>query len=257
MRAISTFHQVTAFFLAAVAAVMLLSLPWWYLALLFLLYSAIVFSGVYFIRLNFFIRSRNHGSRNHKRVAITFDDGPDSTLTAQLLAVLKEHQVPATFFVIGKNIAGKENLLREIAEQGHLVGNHSYDHGFWFSIASPEAITEEIKKCNAAVAAVIGCEPQFFRPPYGVTNPRVAEGIQMAAVTSIGWSLRSYDTMHQTPEALLAAVKKKLKNGDVLLFHDTLEVTIAAMPEIIRYLRAQDVEVVSLDALLGQPAYRL
>ncbi|MFN8308637.1 MAG: polysaccharide deacetylase family protein [Chitinophagales bacterium] len=241
-------------FLLAVVMMLICSVTWYWWVLMCFFYTAVIFLGSYFIQLNFFIHSFNKSALNEKKIALTFDDGPNEA-TPQLLDFLKQENIPATFFLIGKNIAGKEALLQRMLNENHLIGNHSYEHGFWFSMQSPSKVVAEMNACNRQIQAFTGKRPLFFRPPYGVTNPWVASGISECKMYSIGWSLRSYDTVSKSPQALARSVIKKLKSGDVLLFHDAATHTIQALPEIIAYLRQQQISVVPLNELLQLQPY--
>ncbi len=226
----------------------------WYFLLL-LLYGGVIALGSYFIQLQFFTSSYNCGSAAKRQIALTFDDGPDATFTPQVLDILKQHQVPATFFIIGRNIAGNEPIIKRMTDEGHLIGNHSWGHTFWFSMQKAEQIAAEINQTTDAIAQITGRRMKFFRPPYGVTNPMIAAAIKSAGVYSIGWSLRSYDTVANSREQLLQKLTKNLKNGDILLLHDWGAHTIGILSDYIKYVRGQGYEIVALDQLLGLHAY--
>ena len=107
-------------------------LPLYVYLLLFITYSLIVFWGCYNVGSNFFIKIICKAQTNKKEIAISFDDGPAVNFTPAILQVLKNENVKATFFCIGNRIAGNEDILKQIKEAGHIIGNHSYSHHFWF-----------------------------------------------------------------------------------------------------------------------------
>jgi peptidoglycan/xylan/chitin deacetylase (PgdA/CDA1 family) len=226
----------------------------WYF-LFVLLYFGIIALGSYFIQLNFFTFSYCQGRKDKKQITITFDDGPQSDFTPHVLDILAAEKVPATFFLIGKNIAGNEAIIKRIDKDGHLIGNHSWGHTFWFSMNRPAQSIEEIYHTRDTVESITGKRMRLFRPPYGVTNPLVAKAITATGVLSIGWSLRSYDTVAKSTDQLLARLIKTLKNGDIVLFHDWGRHTIGILPDYIKYVRTQGYEIVPLDRLLGIDAY--
>ncbi|MEP6748902.1 MAG: polysaccharide deacetylase family protein, partial [Bacteroidota bacterium] len=101
-----------------------------------LVYSLLLFYGSYYVGSNFFMKVLCRANTSAKEIAISFDDGPSHQYTAEILQVLKLNNVPAIFFCIGKNIGGNELLLKQIVEEGHVIGNHSYSHHFWFDLFS-------------------------------------------------------------------------------------------------------------------------
>jgi len=171
------------------------------------------------------------------------------------LDILKEQQTPAAFFVIGQQIEGNETILKRIDNEGHLIGNHSYSHNFWFSMKSATSMFDDIKKCNEEIEKAIVKRPVLFRPPYGVTNPMVAKAIKMAGYTSIGWSLRTFDTVAKSKEKLLQKTLSNLETGSVVLFHDNGPYTIAILKDFIVAVRLKGFEIVRIDKLLDVKAY--
>lgn len=226
---------------------------WYWYLLLVVLYMSVSAAGSYFIGLNYFVHSYNHGNPSRRQIAITFDDGPNEH-TKQILNILKAEKVPATFFCIGENIGGKQDILKRIVDEGHLIGNHSYRHRHTFPLQQPQAISTEIHQCNNAIARVTGQSPRLFRPPFGVTNPMVAHGIAMTGMHSIGWSLRSYDTVQREPQKLLRKVSRA-SAGDIVLFHEAGLQTAAILSQFIQNARARGLEIVPLDRLLDIDAY--
>ena len=210
-------------------------------------------AGSYFIGLNYFLHSYNKGNSAKRQIAITFDDGPNED-TPVILDILHKEQAPATFFCIGQNIASREAILKRAADEGHLIGNHSFRHLHSFPMQMPDAIASEIKQCNEQIQRVIGHAPRLFRPPFGVTDPMVARGIAMTGMYSIGWSLRSYDTVVKDRQALLSKVSK-VSGGDIVLFHEAGIHTAAILSQFIQNARAKGLEIVPLDRLLDIDAY--
>ena len=227
----------------------------WYI-LLFLLYTFVIALGSYFIQLQFFTHSYCNGGSDKPYIAITFDDGPQHPHTVAILDILKEEKVPATFFLIGKNVTGNENIVKRMDSEGHLIGTHSFYHHWRFPLQKKEKIAAEITLSQKAISGIIGRKPLLFRPPFGVTDPPLAAGIKLAAVASIGWSVRSYDTVISSPDSLLARVSK-LKNGDIVLFHDAGLQTNVILPLFIKYVRSKGFEIVPLDKLSGINPYEI
>lgn len=179
------------------------------------------------------------------RVALTFDDGLAEHTTA-ILDILKKEKIPATFFLIGKNIAGNEAVLQRMKAEGHSIGNHSFDHGFHFDWQSAAKMQEEIEHTNQIIEAVTGNATNLFRPPYGVTNPNLAKAIRNSNMRSIGWSLRSKDTVAKSEVKLLRKILRKVKPGDIILLHDRCSITAAILPELIATLKKRGFEFATL-----------
>lgn len=196
-----------------------------------------------------------HGNREEKTVAITFDDGPDPATTPAILEALRKHDVKATFFVIGHKIAGNEELIKKIDAEGHILGNHSFAHtnlwDFWPSFL----IHRDLLKTEALIQSITGRKVKFFRPPYGVINPMVSGGLRKTHYTVIAWSRWSLDTAIIDPERLYQRITDKLKPGDIILMHDTQQVTAEILDRALISIREQGLKVVPLENLVNLPAY--
>lgn len=231
-------------------------LPLYSYLIWFASYLLTVFWGVYFMQLNYFMVSLCKGKSHKKQIAITFDDGPIRDFTPAVLDILKAENVPAAFFLIGKNISGNEDIVMRALAEGHIIGNHSFYHDFWFSLHLRNTMTADLKLCEEEIFRVSGKRTAFFRPPYGVMNPGVAKVILRCGYYSIGWSVRTYDTGAKSTEKLLKRSLKNLENGDVILFHDWGLCTIGILSEFIREVRSRGFEIVSLDKMFGVDPYR-
>jgi len=219
------------------------------------IYSLLLFYGSYFIQSGFYIKATCSAQTDKKIIALTFDDGPAKSYTPQILRVLEEHDVQAAFFCIGNRIAGNETLVQAIHEQGHIIGNHSYSHHFWFDLFSSKKMLSDMKLMDAIVNEYTGLTPKLFRPPYGVTNPNVKKAIINGGYTPVGWSLRSMDTVIKDEKKLLEKVKQSINPGTIILFHDTSKTTLGILPEFIRYVKANGYEIVRLDKMVNLSVY--
>ncbi len=195
-----------------------------------LVYSLLLFYGSYAVESNFFMKVLCSADTAAMQIAISFDDGPATAHTAEILQVLRHHQVPAAFFCIGKNIAGNEVLLKQIADEGHIIGNHSYSHHFWFDLFSTKRMRTDLQQMSEAVKNTIGVQPLLFRPPYGVTTPNMRRVMDSSGYTAIGWNIRSMDTVIKDGEKLLQKINTRLQPGAVVLLHDTSACTLAILP---------------------------
>jgi peptidoglycan/xylan/chitin deacetylase (PgdA/CDA1 family) len=223
--------------------------------LLFVVYSGIVFYGCYYVGSNFFIKIICSAKTNKKEIAISFDDGPATNFTPGILQLLKQENIKATFFCIGKRIAGNENILRQIKDDGHIIGNHSYSHHFWFDMFSSKKMLDDLEQMDHEMKKVTGLQPKLFRPPYGVTNPNLKKAIINGDYTPVGWSVRSMDTVIKDEKKLLSKINRSIKPGAVFLFHDTSKTTLNILPAFIEEVKNKGFLIIPLDKLLHLKAY--
>lgn len=226
-----------------------------YVALI-LIFLIIHTLGSIILSMRFFLPVLYRGNATSNAIAITFDDGPVAGNTEKILDILEHHQVHATFFCIGHRVDHNPALTKRIHDAGHLIGNHSYWHGKTFDLQSAEKIIKELEDTDLALKNAAGISPLFFRPPYGVTNPMVAKAVRRGAYKTIGWSIRSFDTINHDHEKLFKRVTKSIKGGDIILFHDYCNVTIDILPELLAHIAKLGLKVVRTDTLLNEEAYR-
>lgn len=230
-------------------------LPVYVYPLLFIIYSLIVFYGCYYVGSNFFIKIICAGNTNQKEIAISFDDGPAINHTPEILRLLKQDNIKATFFCIGNRIAGNENIVRQIKEDGHIIGNHSYSHHFWFDMFSSKKMLQDLRLMDYELKRATGLQPKLFRPPYGVTNPNLKKAIMAGNYTPVGWSVRSMDTVIKEEKILLDKIIKLLKPGAIFLFHDTSSTTLQMLPTFIKEVKNRGYQIIPLDKLLHLNPY--
>jgi len=223
--------------------------------ILFISYSLILFYGCYYIGSNFFINVICSATTNKKQIAISFDDGPATSFTREILEVLRRHHIKATFFCIGNRIPGNEELLMYLYNEDHIIGNHSYSHHFWFDLFSTKKVIADLQMMDDITKDVIGVKPKLFRPPYGVLNPNIKKAIVNGNYTPIGWSVRSYDTVINGERKLFDKICRSLKPGAVFLFHDTSQTTLNILPLFIQYVKENGYEIVRLDKMLDLQPY--
>ena len=209
-------------------------------------YLIIEFAGAYFIGLNFHLKSLNHLNKNENKIALTFDDGPCNPQTFKTLETLKKHNVKATFFVIGKNISGNETVLKQMTEDGHAIGSHSYSHHFWIDLWGSKKLEADIEKSLHEIKNVTGQSVKLFRPPYGVTTPNFAYVLKKLNLKSVGWNVRSYDTSSSDINKILARVLQQTKNGSIILLHDRLEYMPDLLDKLIPALKEKKFEFVTV-----------
>lgn len=225
--------------------------PWWWLIALFIIYSITLGWGVFDIGSQFFMKTYWRGEQG--KIAFTFDDGPDPEVTPKVLEVLKEEGVPAAFFVIGRNVTAHPELVKQIDNEGHIIGNHTFNHAYVFN---NRAANKQVTEGQQAIEKIIGKKTVYFRPPFGVMNPKIATAIKQENCQVVGWDLRSQDGRIRTKEATVKRVKNHLNRSTLLLFHDTNPTTPDALREIIHLCRENGMEIVPLPELIGVEPYQ-
>jgi peptidoglycan/xylan/chitin deacetylase (PgdA/CDA1 family) len=155
-----------------------------------------------------------------RKVAITLDDGPDPQVTPRVLALLEERGVTATFFCIGERVRAHAELAREIVRRGHAIENHSQRHLHTFSLLGPRGLTVEVERAQDTIGIVTGQRPAFFRAPAGFRNPFLDPVLSRLSLRLASWTRRGFDTVSNSPEAVLGKLTSGLAAGDILLLHD-------------------------------------
>jgi len=230
--------------------------PVYILAIWLFLWLLITALGSFNIDWNYHLKSFNaNNDITENRVAITFDDGPNPLYTLQVLELLKKYNAKGTFFCIGKNVENHSDIFNAIIEQGHTVGNHTYSHAKNFGFFSTKKVISELNKTNAIVKNTCGLEMKLYRPAYGVTNPQIKRAIKKLGMYSIGWSNRSFDTANLPTEYMFSRIRRRVKKGDVILFHDSSEKTLVVLERLLLFLREQNIESITVDALFNIEAY--
>lgn len=210
-----------------------------------------LFYGSYSISSSFYLKSLCRGSRSSMSVAITFDDGVDPLMTPKVLDVLRSHNAKATFFIIGKKACQYPEIVKQIANEGHAIGSHSYYHQGYFPMKSTAAMCKEIQMCSQILESITEVEVQLFRPPFGVTNPMVRRAVRQSGLTSIGWSIRSLDTMGGNKSRIFDRVTSKLKSGSIILLHDNLEGADTLLDAILTEVHKKGFKTVTINEFLS------
>jgi peptidoglycan/xylan/chitin deacetylase (PgdA/CDA1 family) len=204
------------------------------------------------------------GPAGSKQIALTFDDGPTPGATEPILDVLKSLGVPAAFFVIGRNVDSAPGIVRRAFDDGHLIGNHSYDHSHSGFLHGTRYWNDQLERTTAAVARVTGSRPRFFRPPIGVRTWRTMRAVSRGGNILVNWSKRGYDGLASaTADSICERLVGRLETGDIVLLHDGVEpggrrnpaATVAALTGIIASARDRGLQWVRLDRLLGVDGY--
>ncbi|MFD2561936.1 polysaccharide deacetylase family protein [Aquimarina rubra] len=238
-----------------ISAVSFNKLPWWSLLVLVFLWLLVTAYGVANIRSGYFLKSLNSNpDAEGKKIAITFDDGPDQN-TLEILKVLDKYDVKGTFFCIGKQVEKHPEILNRIIEAKHIIGNHTFSHDKLIDLYGTDRFTEEIKDADEIIEKISGKRPLLFRPPYGITNPKIARAVKKTGHAVIGWNKRSFDTTIPSEKVILRRVTKNLKSGDVILLHDTKSITVTVLEQLLLFLQRNNFTTVTIDELFSIQAY--
>ena len=179
-------------------------------------------------------------------VALTFDDGPRADTTGWLLEQLELREVPATFFMVGSRIPGNEDLIRQMKEDGHLIGTHCYRH-VDLTKEDAETAISMIRKTNREIKAVTGEEPVYIRPPYGKWNGQLEDALDM---TPVLWDIDTLDWKSQNSGKVLRSIERNAGKHQIVLMHDIFPTTVDAALAAIDTLGEQGYTFVTVDELL-------
>lgn len=179
-------------------------------------------------------------------VALTFDDGPHPVYTKRLLDGLQSRGIRATFFVVGENISGSEELIRRMADEGHVIGNHTYSHIKLSGITDAEACGE-VQKTDALVRELTGSGTEFIRPPFGSWKKTLECELEMIPVL---WDVDPLDWTTKNTGVIVQRVLEDVEPGDIILLHDFYGSSVDAALEIADQLLAQGYELVTVDELI-------
>lgn len=190
------------------------------------------------------------------RIALTFDDGPHPHQTEQILRVLDEYGVKATFFMVGVNVHNYPDAARAVVAAGHEVGNHTYSH-LHLRDLNEAGLARELKRCEETIQEVCGCRPTLFRPPEGALNTYVEHCSEKEDYRVILWSLDTRDWECKSCESIVEHVLSTVKSGDIILMHDYIGHngrTPEALAVLLPRLLARGFEPVTVSDLLAEEA---
>ncbi|WP_240795475.1 polysaccharide deacetylase family protein [Aquibacillus halophilus] len=199
------------------------------------------------------------GPQSENKVALTFDDGPDPRFTPQILDVLKEYNIKATFFVMGARAEAYPDLVKRIIEEGHIIGNHTYWHPNLVEEADINTLEREVTKTEATLAELIGYQTKLFRAPYGFLYNELVEKLANMNYTVVGWTVDSLDWQEAPPEEIAYNVLSNIHPGAIILMHDGAEWegdrtnTIKSLRQIIPTLKDEGMEFETVPNLLNIP----
>jgi len=196
---------------------------------------------------------------NKKHVVLTFDDGPSPIWTPKILDELKNENIKATFFMIGHHVQKYPEIAKRVAQEGHTIGNHGYAHSVMLYY-KPAEIEEEIKYTEHVIKEITGVTTKYFRPPKAWLRRTIKEKIKSMGYETVLWSLNSKDWVSFNHKTITRYISKHIKNGDILLFHDSGNVTsteggsrlqtVKTISLLARVLREKGFKFISIEELI-------
>jgi peptidoglycan/xylan/chitin deacetylase (PgdA/CDA1 family) len=202
----------------------------------------------------------SHGPRDGKEVAITFDDGPSDPYTLEIAHILDEHDAKGTFFVVGKAVEERSDIVRELRNDGHLLGNHSYHHDSWRWL---DPRYPELERTQRVLQREVGVCPTYYRAPHGQHTPFMAQVVDDHGMSMVSWDVSAGDWATRDARQVARAVLDGTEPGSIVLLHDGLDgdldadrsVLVRALPIILDGLDRRGLKPVRLDRLLGDRGY--
>ncbi|MBA3912785.1 MAG: polysaccharide deacetylase family protein [Acidobacteriales bacterium] len=196
--------------------------------------------------------------RSSRMLALTYDDGPNDPHTLKLLDVLARQNVTATFFLIGRYVVERQDIVRAITAAGHTVGNHTFTHPNLILQTTAET-RSQITRCTEAITDAIGAAPRFFRPPFGGRRPATLQAARSLGLLPIMWSVTGYDWNADPAELIQRKVTRQVRGGDVILLHDgshkrlggDRSQTVIATDALINRYRSEGFQFASIPEMLA------
>jgi len=190
-------------------------------------------------------------SVNQNYVAMTFDDGPHPQNTPKLLDILRERNIKATFYVIGRNVDLYPAITRRIVAEGHEIGNHTYTHGNMTKMSDAK-VREELNKCRDAIARAAGVKPRTLRPPYGALLQTQRSWIHSEfGYPTVMWAVDPRDWQRPGPSVVTSRILSATTPGAIVLAHDLHAPTVTAMPATLDGLLKKGYKFVTVSQLLA------
>ena len=198
-----------------------------------------------------------------KKLALTYDDGPNDPHTLGLLEVLQQNDIKATFFLIGRYVRQRPDIVRELVNAGHVVGNHTQTHPL-LTFQAPSEIKKQLEDCRQALTDAVGTHSNLFRPPFGGRRPAVLRIARQLGLEPVMWNVTGYDWNAPSSGHIERKVTSQVRGGDVILLHDgghkqfgaDRSRTVAATRSLIARYQAEGYEFVTIPQMLGDIASR-
>jgi len=195
-----------------------------------------------------------------KKLALTFDDGPNDPYTLRLLDLLAKRDVQATFFLIGRYAKQRPDIVREIARRGHVIGNHTFTHPRLIFLSAAR-VRQEIVQCREAITEAVGEHSNLFRPPWGGRRPGTFRLVRQLGLEPIMWNVTGYDWNAPSVEYIEQKVASKIRGGNVVLLHDgghaafgaDRSKTVEAVDRLLTRYKSEGCDFVSIPHMMKDP----
>ena len=184
--------------------------------------------------------------RSRKVVALTFDDGPNPNTTPVALELLKKYNAKATFFMVGRSVAGNEDIIKQVVAEGHQIGNHSWSHPLLTKVTLEQA-KSQINDTTEVLKKASGQDVHIMRPPYGGINSAIQAAVSQSFIL---WDVDTLDWKNRNTASIMKEVQKT-QPGSIILMHDIHQTSIDALPTVLQYLTEQGFELVTVEELMG------
>jgi len=192
-----------------------------------------------------------------KKIGLTYDDGPNDPHTLRLLELLAKHSARATFFLIGRYVQQRPDIVREIVNAGHAIGNHTFTHPH-LPFLSNQQTQREFERCQQAIADAVGVAPAIFRPPFGMRRPGTFQIANALGLEAIMWSITGFDWKAPVAAKISGRVNRLIRGGDVVLLHDGSHLgmgadrsqSVLATGAVLEQWRPKDYEFVTIPEML-------
>ena len=196
-----------------------------------------------------------------RQLALTYDDGPNDPCTLRLLEILAKHNVRATFFLIGRYVRQRPNIVRALLEAGHAIGNHTFAHPNLI-FATPGQTRSELQACAQAIQDAGATPSSLFRPPFGGRRPGTLRIARSMGLTPVMWNVAGRDWVAKSPEEIEVSIKRAVRGGDVILLHDGSHHgmgadrahTVTATDRLITHFKASGYQFVTIPQMIEQAA---
>ena len=195
--------------------------------------------------------------RGSRQMALTYDDGPNDPHTWRMMEVLERHGVKATFFLIGQFVRQKPEIARALADAGHVIGSHTWDHPNLI-YASKAEVRRQLEQTQRAIFDATGVQPKLFRPPFGGRRPASLRAIRVFGLLPIMWNVTCYDWKAKSAGQIVAHAERQVRGGDVILLHDggyrrmgtDRSHTVEASDQILNRYQGEGYEFVTIPKML-------
>lgn len=247
---------------ATLAATLLMVFLHWPLAWIPpLLLGAVCVVTPFFHRCSFYLPVISRGRKDARAVALTFDDGPHPESTPELIRLLGIHGVRATFFVVGRRVHAHPDLIRNILDAGHTLGNHSFEHDHWMAFKGKQALMADIAATQRELEAH-GVVPEVYRPPVGITYPGLGPVLSDLGLKAVTFSCRALDRGNQTVARLSQRILRQVSPGDIIMLHDLPPREedrvhwLSEVSAVLEGLKTRQMAILPLESIIGCPVDR-